>query len=142
MLQSLLSDADFDAVIGSAARVLARGGILGIDLVPDLSRWQEYKRHKSLEGPFGHGRHVTLVESVRQDRRRRLTFFDQEFIEREGKKRKVHQCSITFRTLTVPEGTRRLERVGFRVDAVLGDYQGDDWSPDADVWVIIAKRGK
>ena len=45
MLQSLLSDADFDAVIGSAARVLARGGILGIDLVPDLSRWREYKRH-------------------------------------------------------------------------------------------------
>ena len=142
MLQSLLSDADFDAVIGSAARVLARGGILGIDLVPDLSRWQEYKRHKSLEGPFGQSRHVTLVESVRQDRRRRLTFFDQEFIEREGRKRKVHQCSITFRTLTVPEVTRRLERVGFRVDAVLGDYQGDDWSPDADVWVIIAKRGK
>ncbi|MEE3203659.1 MAG: hypothetical protein VX262_10250, partial [Acidobacteriota bacterium] len=135
-------DADFDAVIGSVAGVLSRGGIFGIDLVPDLTRWQEYKRHKSLEGSFGRGRHVTLVESVRQDRRHRLTIFEQEFIEREGRKRKIHQFSITFRSLTVPEVIRRLERVGFRVDAVLGDYQGDDWSPDAEIWVIIAKRAK
>ncbi len=142
MLQSLLSDSDFDAVIGSAAGILSSGGIFGIDLVPDLTRWQEYKRHKSLEGSFGRGRHVTLVESVRQDRQQRLTFFDQEFVEREGRKRKVHRFSIAFRTLTVPEVARRLERVGFRVDAILGDYNGDDWSPNADIWVIIAKRAK
>ena len=142
MLQSLLSDADFDAVIASAAGVLSRGGVFGIDLVPDLTRWQEYKRHTSLEGSFGRGRHMTLVESVRQDRQRRLTSFDQEFVELEGRKRKVHRFSITFRTLAVPEVTRRLERAGFRIEAVLGDYQGYDWSPDADIWVIIAKRAK
>ena len=98
MLQSLLTDADFDAVITSAAGVLPRGGVFGIDLVPDLMRWQEYKRHTSLKGSFGRGRRMTLVESVRQDRERQLTFFDQEFVELEGKKRKVHRFSITFRT--------------------------------------------
>jgi hypothetical protein len=35
---------------------------------------------------------------------------------------------------------RRLERAGFRVDAVLGDYDGGPWDPRADVWVVIASR--
>jgi hypothetical protein len=35
---------------------------------------------------------------------------------------------------------RRLEAAGFRVDAVLGDYDGGPWDPRADVWVVIARR--
>jgi hypothetical protein len=33
---------------------------------------------------------------------------------------------------------RRLEAAGFRVRAVLGDYHGGPWHPDADVWVMLA----
>ena len=33
-----------------------------------------------------------------------------------------------------------LERAGFRVDTVLGDYQGGPWDERADVWVILASR--
>ena len=140
MLQSLLSDADLDATLAAAARVLPRGGTLGIDLVPDLPRWQEYQRQVSLRGPMRGRRRVTLIESVRQDRRHRLTIFDHEFVESQGRERTVHRFSLTFRTVTVPDVARRLECAGFTVEAVLGDYRGEEWSPEADVWVVIARR--
>jgi hypothetical protein len=35
---------------------------------------------------------------------------------------------------------RRVERAGFRVQAVLGDYDGAPWDPRADVWLIVAER--
>mgnify|MGYP001318970905 CR=1 FL=1 len=35
---------------------------------------------------------------------------------------------------------RRLEAAGFRIRAVLGDYQGGPWDTRADVWVILAER--
>jgi hypothetical protein len=83
---------------------------------------------------------LTLVETVRQDRARRLTIFDQEYRERKGDHRRVHRFSLTFRTLTVPQMRRRLERAGFRILAVLGDYQGGPWDPRADVWIILAAK--
>ena len=86
------------------------------------------------------GRRVTLIESVRHDRRRRLTIFDQEFVASRGARRQVHRFSIAFRTLGVPQVARRLEKAGFRVDAVLGDYQGAEWAADADVWVMLARK--
>jgi hypothetical protein len=36
--------------------------------------------------------------------------------------------------------TRCLERAGFGVDAVLGDYRGRPWDERADVWIILARR--
>ena len=77
---------------------------------------------------------------LRQDRSRRLTIFDHEYIERRGRERRVHRFSLTFRTLSVPQMRRRLETAGFRIRAVLGDYQGGPWHPDADVWIILASR--
>lgn len=140
MLQSLLRDTDLTATLKAVAAVLSRGGIFGIDLVPDLPKWKEYRRHVALRGRMSGGRHVTLIESVRQDRRRHLTIFDEEFIERRGRQRVVHRFSLAFRTLTVPQVTNHLERAGFRIDAVLGDYGGDEWAPEADVWMILARR--
>ncbi len=83
---------------------------------------------------------MTLVESVRQDRRRKLTIFDQEYVERRGRERTVHRFALTFRTLSVPQMVRRLEKAGFVVQAVLGDYQGGPWDERADVWVILARK--
>ncbi len=140
MLQSLVSDTDLTATLRAAAAVLPRGAMLGVDLVPDLPRWDEYRRQVSLQGWMSGGRHVTLVESVRQDRARRLTIFDQEFVEHHGGRRGVHRFSLVFRTLAVPQVARRLERAGFRIDAVLGDYRGQAWSADAAVWVILARK--
>ena len=67
---------------------------------------------------------ITLVESVRQDRAKKLTMFDQEYVEQRGRQRKSRRFSLVFRTLTVPQMTRRLESAGFRIKAVLGDYNG------------------
>ena len=140
MLQSLTNDADLKAALASVHRVLKPGGLLGIDLVPDLPRWSEYSRRVSLRGRKGRATNLTLIESVRQDRRRGLTRFDQEYVERRGRHRRVHKFALTFRTLSVPQMARRLELAGFGIDAVLGDYQGGPWDERADVWIILARR--
>ena len=124
------------------ARVLRPGGLFALDLVPDLPRWSEYRRRTSLQGRRDARTTVTLVESVRQDRRRKLTIFDQEYVERRGRNRTIHRFALTFRTLSVPQVARRLERAGFAVQSILGDYQGGPWDARADVWVIIAKKGR
>jgi hypothetical protein len=111
-----------------------------VDLVPDLPRWSEYERRTSLAGSRGRGTTLTLIESVRLDVGRRLTIFDHEYVERQGRARRVHRFSLTFRTLSVPQMSRRLQNGGFRIRAVLGDYLGGPWDHRADVWVIVAER--
>jgi SAM-dependent methyltransferase len=140
ILQSLTRERDLQATLASVAGVLRKGGLFGIDLVPDLPRWAEYEGRTSLAGTRGRGRHLTLVESVRQDRARRLTIFDQEYIERRGRERRVHRFSLTFRTLSVPQMARRLEAAGFKIEAILGDYRGGPWDERADVWVVLGRK--
>ena len=114
ILQSLTSERDLQATLKSVARVLRPGGLFALDLVPDLPRWSEYRRRTSLKGRRDARTTVTLVESVRQDRRRKLTIFDQEYVERRGRNRTIHRFALTFRTLSVPQVARRLERAGIR----------------------------
>jgi SAM-dependent methyltransferase len=140
MLQSLTRERDLTATLTSVARVLRRDGVFGIDLVPDLPRWSEYNRRVTLSGSRDARTHLTLRETVRQDRRRGLTMFDQEYVERRGGTRRLHRFALTFRTLSVPQMRRRLEKAGLAVRAVLGDYRGGPWHPDADVWIILASR--
>jgi SAM-dependent methyltransferase len=141
MLQSLLRDADLNATLRGVARVLRPGGVVGVDLVADLPGWQEYRHEQRLSGwRPGKRTHVRLIESVRQDRARGLTIFQQEYIERRGGEQVSRQFDLAFRTVTVPQMTRRLERAGFRITAVLGDYDGGPWDPRADVWMILAER--
>ena len=142
MLQSLLRERDLQATLAAVHRVLRPGGTLGVELVADLPSWAEYRKRVSLKGWRGArgGAHVTLVESVRQDRTRHLTVFDQEFTERRGAAKVSRRFSLAFRTLSVPQMVRRLEKAGFEISALLGDYKGGAWDPRADVWVILAKK--
>jgi SAM-dependent methyltransferase len=140
ILQSLTRERDLSATLTAVAGVLRRGGLFGIDLVPDLPRWSEYDRRTSLSGRRAGGAHLTLVESVRQDPHRRLTIFDQEYIVSRAGRRQVHRFALTFRTLSVKQMRARLERAGFRIQAVLGDYDGGPWDARADVWVILAAK--
>jgi SAM-dependent methyltransferase len=139
ILQSLVRERDLAAALASVHRVLARGGRFGIDLVPDLPEWAEYEGKRTLSGKMGAGTRVSLVETVRQDRPRRLTIFDQRYTAARGRDRRVYEFTLTFRTLSVPAMTRRLERAGFSVDAVLGDYRGGPWDPRADAWVLLCR---
>ena len=52
----------------------------------------------------------------------------------------MHRFALSFRTLSVPQMARRLEKAGFEITAMLGDYRGGPWDPRADVWVILAKK--
>jgi ubiquinone/menaquinone biosynthesis C-methylase UbiE len=139
ILQSLIRPSDLTATLASVARVVAPGGTFGIDLVPDVPKWREYSNRVQLRGRAGRS-HLTLVESVRQDPKRRLTTFQQTFVERRGERMQKHQFELTFRTLSVAEMSRQLERAGFDVEAVLGDYRGRPWDDRADVWIIMARR--
>jgi ubiquinone/menaquinone biosynthesis C-methylase UbiE len=142
ILQSLLRERDLAATLESVRGVLAPGGTFGLELVADLPSWEEYRKRVSLKGWRGRrgGAHVTLVETVRQDPKKRLTIFDQAFTERRGRARRTHRFSLTFRTLSVPQITRRLEKAGFEVTALLGDYRGGPWDPRAEVWVVLARK--
>jgi SAM-dependent methyltransferase len=142
ILQSLLHERDLACALAEIHRVLRPGGTFGLELVADLPSWEEYRKRVSLSGWRGRrgGTHLTLVETVRQDRARRRTIFDQEFIERRGRKTRVHRFSLAFRTLSVPQMTRRLEHAGFETAALLGDYRGGQWDARADVWIILARK--
>ena len=144
ILQSLVRDKDLRRALDEAARVLKPGGRFVVDLVPDLPRWLPYESRVRMRGRNGNGTSVTLVESVRQDRRRGLTIFDETFIERPaGRSRapsSTRQFSLTFRTLPVAETRRRLSSAGFNIEAVHGGYRGEAWSPRSETWVISARK--
>ena len=142
VLQSLVRERDLSATLAAVHGAVRAGGTFGIELVADLPSWEEYRKRTSLRGWKGRrgGAYITLVETVRQDRTRRLTIFDQEFTERRGRQRRICRFTLTFRTLTVPQMVRRLENAGFEITALLGDYRGGPWDPRADVWMILARR--
>lgn len=141
ILQSLLSERDLKATLADVARVVEPDGIFALELVADLPSWGEYGKRVSMRGRRSPGgAHVTLLESVRQDRRRGLTIFDQEFVERRGRHTRRHAFALTFRTLSVPQMCRRLTNAGLTIEAVLGDYDGGPWHPAADAWIVIARR--
>ena len=142
VLQSLLRERDLAATLRAVHGVLRPGATFGVELVADLPAWDEYRKRISLTGWKNRrgGAHVTLVETVRQDRARHLTIFDQEFTERIGRARRTRRFALTFRTLSVPQMARRLEKAAFEITALLGDYQGAAWDARAEVWIILAQR--
>lgn len=139
VLQSLTTDTDFDAALHESARVLKPRGRLGLELVPDLASWDAYQRQVRFTGRLGPAR-VTLVESVRQDRRNGLTIFDEEFTTGRGRNVRHHRFSLTFRTLAMPTVLARIAAAGLTVESVQGDYRGGVWTPDAPVWILTARR--
>src|SRR5580765_7616236 len=141
ILQSLIRERDLSQTLESVARVIKRGGTFGIDLVPDVPKWREYRNKVQLRGRAAGGARLTLVESVHQDPRRHLTTFLQRYQVRRRGETTTHRFELTFRTLSVRQMAARLNRAGFTVQNVLGDYRGRPWDARADVWIILAKKG-
>ena len=50
VLQSLTRSRDLTAALKSIARVLPRGGVFGLDLVPDVRNWEEYTNQRRFHG--------------------------------------------------------------------------------------------
>ena len=142
ILQSLLDEKLLAATLKDVRRALARDGIFGMELVADLPAWDEYSNRVTLRSERGpHGKPIRLIESVKQDRRKHITRFEQEFVEGAGRRVSRRKFSLAFRTLTVPQMIQRLEKAGLEVSALLGDYQGGPWDMRAEVWIILARRG-
>jgi ubiquinone/menaquinone biosynthesis C-methylase UbiE len=140
ILQSLLDEKLLSATLKDVHRVIARGGVFGLELVADLPAWEEYSNQKSLSSQRGpNGKPIALIESVKQDRRKHITRFEQEFVEGRGRSATRKKFSLAFRTLSVPQMVQRLEKAGFEIAALLGDYQGGPWDMRADVWIILAR---
>jgi ubiquinone/menaquinone biosynthesis C-methylase UbiE len=141
ILQSLLVERDLTRTLEAVSRVLDRRGLFGLELVPDLPAWTEYSKRVSLRGKRGvNGAPITLIESVKQDRALRVTRFEQEFVEGRGRSATRRRFSLAFRTVTVPQMVRRLEKAGLEVAALVGDYEGGPWDLRAEVWIILARR--
>ena len=140
ILQSLLDERVLTATLKEVRRVLARNGTFGLELVADLPAWDEYSNKVTFRSPKGpHGKPIVLIESVKQDRRNHITRFEQEFVEGRGKSATRRKFSLAFRTVSVPQMVQRLEKIGFEVSSLLGDYQGGPWDLRADVWIILAR---
>jgi SAM-dependent methyltransferase len=141
ILQSLLVERDLKQTLDAVTRALDRNGIFGLELVADLPAWDEYSKRVSLRGKRGaDGTPITLFESVRQDRVKGITRFEQEFVEGRGRSARRRTFSLAFRTVTVPQMARRLGKAGLEVEALLGDYQGGPWDLRAEAWIILARR--
>jgi SAM-dependent methyltransferase len=141
ILQSLLVERDLKQTLDAVTRALKRNGIFGLELVADLPAWNEYSKRVSLRGKRkANGQPITLLESVKQDRVKGITRFEQEFVEGRGRSAKRRTFSLAFRTVTVPQMAGRLEKAGLVVEALLGDYQGGPWDLRAQAWIILARR--
>ena len=137
--QSLVRDRDLNATLAAVATFRTRRPVWR-RLSAGRSNGREYSNSIQLKGRAAGGSHLTLVESVSQDRKRHLTIFEQTYVERRGRELKEHTFDLTFRTLPIPVFTRRLEKAGFAIEAVLGDYRGGPWDERADVWIMLARR--
>jgi len=140
VLQSLIRPRDLSAALVSVARVIKKGGTFALDLVPDVPQWDEYKDKVTFRGRAKGGAYVTLIESVSQDRRTGLTIFEQRFVERRGRQASEHRFYLTFRTVPMRRMVQLIERAGFSVETLLGDYRGQPWDARADVWILLARK--
>jgi SAM-dependent methyltransferase len=140
ILQSLLRERDLAATIDAVRDTLSSGGLFGLELVADLPAWREYTNKVTLRGRRRNGARITLTESVRQDRKRKLTLFDQVYEERLGRRVTTKNFTLTFRTLTVHQMAARLQKAGFHAITLLGDYQGSPWDLRAEAWILLAQK--
>lgn len=140
ILQSLLREKDLAATLAAVHDVLDAGGVFGLELVADLPAWREYSNRVTLRGKRPNGARITLTESVRQDRKKKLTLFDQVYEEKRGRNVTQKHFTLTFRTLTVHQMAARLKKAGFDAITLLGDYQGSPWDLRAEAWILLAQK--
>jgi SAM-dependent methyltransferase len=140
LLQCLLLDRDLDRALAETARVLRPNGLFGVDLVPELASWAEHGPQLQFASRARNGARVSLIESVRRDRLNGLTMFHERFVEQRGRRRRSCEFTLTFRTRPMPTMIACVERAGFRIEAVLGDYLGGPWHDWAETWLILARK--
>ncbi len=139
VLQSLLDNGDLAATPRIRHHVLVRNGAFGIDL-DRMFRMARVQYRVQLRGRRAGSPHLTLIEWVDQDRKRRLTRSNSAMWSAVAN----IESSISSNWRSEPAQSRKwcniCKRTGFRVEALLGDYRGHPWDERADVWIILARR--
>ncbi len=116
-------------------------GTFGLELVADLPSWKEYSRRVSLRGSAAPtASPITLIESVRQDRGARADAVRAGVRRGPRASRPAPQVHPVVSHADRAADGARLEKAGFEVTALLGDYQGGPWDPRAEAWIILARR--
>lgn len=122
-------DRDHQSVITGVAEITAKGGTFVLDYL----NAEEVVRNLV---PYDE----RTVNGVVVEQRRSLTA-DGRFVEKRitlrGKKKSFVE---RVRLFSRQELTGMLERAGFAIDTVLGDYSGAAWSPEADRTILLANR--
>ena len=109
--------------------MLEPGGTFGLELVADLPSWEEYRKRVSLKGwrrgaAARTSRWSRPCARIRAGASRSST---RSSPSGAGGTAAMHRFALTFRTLSVPQMARRLEKAGFEITALLGDYAAAPW---------------
>jgi SAM-dependent methyltransferase len=139
VLQSMSGPEDLAAALRAAAHVIAPGGVFWIDIAVEVASWPEYRNRVRWRQRPDAPRDATLIESVRQDRARRLTVFRQQYTQRRRRRTITRDFDLCFYTPSVRQLHAMLRRAGFHVDGTT-DYAGLAWQKGSDSLVVRATR--
>ena len=145
MLQSLVRDVDLARALAEAARVLRPGGLfVRRSRARPAAGGRRMRDSVRLRGRHGQRTTVTLVESVRQDRRRGLTIFDEDVrraVSAGKRARAVVRDAPVLADLSHPAACRdpapARARRDSEIEAMFGGYRGEPWTPRR-VWMTLA----
>ena len=137
VMQSMPGAPALSEALESVARVLAPGGSFWIDVAVEVARWPEYRNRVRWRQPKQSNRDATLVESVRQDRGRRITVFRQVFTQRRQKQTIRRDFELCFYTPSLRQLRAQLQQAGFHVEPPT-DYDGTAWNSRSASLVVRA----
>jgi SAM-dependent methyltransferase len=139
VLQSMSGADEFEAALRAVAAVLEPRGSFWIDVAVEVPRWPEYRNRVRWRQPTDSTRDATLVESVRQERSRRVTIFRQVYTQRRRSRTITRDFELRFYTPSVSRMQSQLARAGFTVQPAR-DYEGRAWHSRSDTLVVHATR--
>lgn len=140
VVQSMPGADALAAALHAVARVLAPGGSVWIDLAVEVPRWPEYRNRVRWRQPKDSTRDATLVESVRQDRAKRMTIFRQVYTQRRRRGTIKRDFELCFYTPSLSQLRSQLASAGLVMEPPR-DYDGRAWHSRSDTLVVRAKKG-
>lgn len=139
LVQSMPGAEALAAALRAVAGVLTPGGSVWIDIAIEVPRWPEYRNRVRWRQPEGSTRDATLVESVRQDRARRMTIFRQVYTGRRRSGTIKRDFELCFYTPTLTQLRAQLASAGLVMDQPR-DYEGRAWRSGSETLVVQARR--
>jgi SAM-dependent methyltransferase len=140
VLQSMPGADGLADALNAVSRVLAPGGSVWIDVAVEVPRWPEYRNRVRWRQPKNSTRDATLVESVRQDRAKRMTIFRQVYTQRRRSGTIRRDFELCFYTPSLSQLRSQLAAAGLTVEPPR-DYEGRAWHSRSGTLVVRARRG-